>query len=77
MTTPKNTAAIEADFTHAMQMQIRALRLKSRATKALDYGNAATHQAEASKWAMTAWSLASSIDRDRLAAIAKAARDSA
>ena len=77
MTNTTNTAAIEADFSNAVTMQTRALRLKSRAMKAGDYGNAAAYRDEASKWAMTAWSIAGSIDRFRAAALATAARAAA
>jgi hypothetical protein len=72
-----NIKTIEADFSNAVTMQARAIRLRSLAIKAGDYGNAATYRAEASKWAMTAWSLSSSIDRDRLHALATAARAAA
>ena len=77
MTTTTNTAAIEAEFTNAVTMQTRALRLKSRALKASDYGNAAAYRDEASKWALTAWSIAGSIDRFRVNALAAAARAAA
>lgn len=77
MTTTTDTAAIEADFTNAVTMQVRALRAKTRALKAGDYGNAAAHRDEASKWALTAWSIASSIDRFRVNALAAAARAAA
>ncbi len=77
MTTTTDTAAIEADFSNAVTMQVRALRLKTRATKAGDYGNAAAYRDEASKWALTAWSIAGRIDRFRVNALAAAARAAA
>jgi hypothetical protein len=68
-----DTAALEADFTNAVKMNVRALRLKSRATKAGDYGNAAIHLDAASKWWWAAWSIAGKIDRFRVNALVTAA----
>ena len=72
-----NTAALEADFSHAVTMQTRELRLKTRAAKAGNYGAARQHQSEAAKWALAAWSIASSLDRFRVAKLAAAARAAA
>lgn len=75
--TETTIAAIEAEFTNAVKMNVRALRLKSRATKAGDYGNAAIHLEEASKWWWAAWSIAGKIDRFRVNALVAAAKASA
>ena len=76
-TTTTDTAAIEAEFTNAVQMNVRALRLKSRAIKAGDHGAAAMHLEEASKWWWAAWSIAGKIDRFRVNALVAAAKASA
>lgn len=66
-----------AAFSHAVTMQTRELRLKSRAMKAGNFSAASHHVAEASKWAMTAWSLAGNLDRFLVAKLAAAAKASA
>jgi hypothetical protein len=66
-----------AAFSHAVTMQTRELRLKSRAVKAGNFGNAGHHATEASKWAMTAWSLAGNLDRFLVAKLASAAKAAA
>ena len=60
-TTATATETTIAAFSHAVTMQTRELRLKSRAVKAGNFGNAGHHATEASKWAMTAWSLAGNL----------------